>query len=159
MLRCGALWNGFATVTACRLIAWNSPSYCRADLRGHRRSLVRDRPGCWRVDYPRQPDESQRYYRVPLSHRVVDLWCGISINRYDYCSPLTNMAMPSLIKGMEGKRLYRPRLPLCFQRLGARPDELCTGRHRDVSGTYHQGQVGAAYRRGDALDKRTSAHE
>ena len=108
--------------------------------------------GVWTIPAARM--KAKRDHRVPLSHRVVDMLRGLTKKSGGLIFPLSNMAMLNLIKGMEGNGYTVHGFRSAFSDWAR--DR--TGYARDVieMALAHtiKDKSEAAYRRGDALDKR-----
>jgi integrase len=108
--------------------------------------------GVWTIPAARM--KAKRDHRVPLSHRVVEMLRGLTKKSGGLIFPLSNMAMLNLIKGMEGNGYTVHGFRSAFSDWAR--DR--TGYARDVieMALAHtiKDKSEAAYRRGDALDKR-----
>ena len=106
----------------------------------------------WTV--PPERMKASRQHRVPLSDRVLAILEGLPRDGSEFVFPLSNMAMLQLLRGMNGKGLTVHGFRSTFsdwarERTGYPRDEIEMALAHAV-----KDKSEAAYRRGDALEKR-----
>ena len=108
--------------------------------------------GVWVIPAGRM--KAKRDHRVPLSHRAVEILRGLGLPSDGLVFPLSNMAMLELLRGMAGNGYTVHGFRSAFSdwardRTGYARDVIETALAHTI-----KDKSEAAYRRGDALDKR-----